>query len=142
MLGDVVNHTGDQSFDGAVRLALALHLEQAPFLRVLSEARVREAASHLQKSAGEPIVGVTALDVCRREGGAIALSGSLSKLGSRFALGLEAITCTDGEVVARVMEQASGADDVLDAVGRAATTLRTRLGESLASMRPARVPLA
>ena len=34
--------TGDAVFDGTLKQALAVQLEQAPFLNVLSQARVRE----------------------------------------------------------------------------------------------------
>lgn len=142
VLADVVNSTGDKSFDGAIRLALAVQLEQAPFLRVISDERVRETLTLMRKGTGEPVVGAIALEVCRREGGAVVLAGSIARLGRRFAVGVEAIECREGESVARVIEQADSADQVLGAVGRVASAVRARLGESQASLQANDVPVA
>ena len=42
VLADFVNTTGEPVFDRALKVALAVALEQSPFLRVLSDERVRE----------------------------------------------------------------------------------------------------
>ena len=41
VLADFANTTGDPTFDGALRRALAVQLRQSPFLSVLSDARIR-----------------------------------------------------------------------------------------------------
>lgn len=142
VLADVANTTGDKSFDGAIRLALAVQLEQAPSIRIVPDDRVRETLTLMEKPAGEPVVGSVALEVCRREEAALVLAGSIARLGKRFAVGVEAAECRQGETVARVIEEADDADGVLAAVGRVASAVRSRLGESNASLRERDVPVA
>src|ERR1035437_9868416 len=43
VLADFVNTTGDAVFDGTLKQALAVQLEQSPYLNLLPESRVREA---------------------------------------------------------------------------------------------------
>ena len=42
VLADFVNSTGDPVFDGTLKVALAVALEQSPFLKVFPDERVRE----------------------------------------------------------------------------------------------------
>jgi DNA-binding winged helix-turn-helix (wHTH) protein/tetratricopeptide (TPR) repeat protein len=142
VLADVVNTTGDASFDGTIRLALAIQLEQAPLLRILSDERVRDTLALMRRRPNEPVTGATALEVCRREGAAVVLAGSVARLGKRLAVGVEAIGCGQGDSIARVIEEAEGPEGVLAAVGRVASAVRARLGESPASLRTYDVPVA
>jgi len=57
-------------------------------------------------------------------------------------LGLKAVNCQSGDVLAQEQVTANGKEKVLDAVGQAATKLRGQLGESLASVQKFDVPLA
>ncbi len=41
LLTDFVNTTGDAVFDGTLKQALAVQLEQSPYLNVLPESRIR-----------------------------------------------------------------------------------------------------
>ncbi len=142
LLGDVHNVTGDRAFDDTLRLALAVHLEQAPFLRILPQDVVRAAVVRAGRPPDERVVGSLALDICRREGAAVLLTGSIGLLGSRYAVGVEALTCGTGEVVSRALEEADDKAHVLEALERAATHIRRDLGESRASLSQHNVPLA
>src|SRR3989441_13107022 len=42
LLADFVNTTGDAVFDGALKQALAVQLEQSPFLNIFPDERVQE----------------------------------------------------------------------------------------------------
>ena len=142
VLGDVVNTTGDSSLGGTLRLALAVQLQQAPFLQVVSDARIRETLGLMKKPLTEPVVGAVAVEACQREGAAAVLTGSIARLGSRFAFGIEVIRCRDGESLAKIVEDAQEPGQLLEVVGRAASTARTRLGESRASLASHDVPPA
>jgi len=142
LLADVRNATGDRVFDDALRLALAVNLEQAPFLRILPQEAVRAALVRAGRSPDERVVGTVALDVCRREGAAVLLAGSIASLGSRYAVGLEAIACATGESIGRELVEADRKERVLTALEQAATRIRRKLGESYDSLRQHDVPLA
>ena len=141
LLADVTNTTGDKTFDGTLRLALAVHLGQAPTLLFVQSEHVRSTLSRMGRRTDEPVVGAVALEVCRREGAAVLLAGSIARLGSRYAVGLEAIACATGESVGRQLHEADGKDDVLEALEAAALRMRRTLGESRASLRRHDAPL-
>jgi eukaryotic-like serine/threonine-protein kinase len=142
LLADVSNATRDRVFDDALRLALAVELEQAPFLRILPQEAVRGALVRASRSPDERVIGPLALEVCRREGAAVLLAGSIASLGSRYVVGLEAIACSTGESLGRVMREAGSKERVLTALEQAASRIRQRLGESRDSLRQHDVPLA
>ncbi len=142
LLGDVHNTTGNRVFDDALRLALAVNLEQAPFLRVLSRERMRGALTRMGRSPDERVVGSLALEVCRREGAAVLLAGSIAPLGSRYAVGIEATACGTGESVGRAIGEAVDKEHVLSVLEQVAARIRMKLGESRASLQQHNIPLA
>jgi DNA-binding winged helix-turn-helix (wHTH) protein/tetratricopeptide (TPR) repeat protein len=141
LLADVSNSTGDRVFDDTLRLALAVSLEQAPSLRILQPEVVRAAVVRTGTSPDARVVGQLALDVCRREGAAVLLAGSITPLGSRYAVGIQAIACQTGDVVASALAEADGKEHVLTALEQAATHIREKLGESRDSLRNHQMPL-
>jgi DNA-binding winged helix-turn-helix (wHTH) protein/tetratricopeptide (TPR) repeat protein len=141
LLADVRNATGDRVFDDTLRLALAVNLGQAPFLRIVPQEVVRAAIVRTGRQPDERVIGPLALDVCRREGAAVMLAGSIAPLGSRYAVGIEAVACGNGEEVGRVLVEADSKERVLDALDAAATQMRRKLGESRDSLRQHGVPL-
>jgi DNA-binding winged helix-turn-helix (wHTH) protein/tetratricopeptide (TPR) repeat protein len=142
LLADVRNTTGNQIFDDALRLGLAVNLGQSPFLRILPDEQMRAAVVRTGRSPDARVTGPLALEVCRREGAAVLLAGSIAPLGSRFAVGLEAVACGSGDEIARALEEARGKEQVLTTLERVATRIRRTLGESRASLSQHSVPLA
>ena len=57
-------------------------------------------------------------------------------------IGLKAVNCNSGDVLAVAQEQAGGKEAVLKALDNAAASLRTKLGESLSSVQKYNTPLA
>jgi DNA-binding winged helix-turn-helix (wHTH) protein/tetratricopeptide (TPR) repeat protein len=141
LLADVTNTTGDSAFDGTLRLALAVHLGQAPFLHILSDDHVRTALALTGRPANQPVVGPVALEVCRREGAAVLLAGSITRLGSHYAVGIEATACRSGDSIARELLEAESKEQVLTGLETAAARLRRKLGESRASLLQYDVPI-
>lgn len=141
LLADVTNTTGDGAFDQTLRLALAVQLGQAPFLNILSTGHVRTALTLMGRSPDQALVGPVALEVCRREAAALLLQGSIARLGTHYAIGLEAVACASGESIARELEEVEGKDRVLSALGSLAVRLRRKLGESRESLRQYDVPI-
>ena len=81
-----------------------------------------------------------ARDVCQRTASAATIEGSVSSLGSQYVLGLKAVNCRNGDLLAQEQVTASGKEQVLSALGDAATKLREKMGESLASVRKYNAP--
>jgi serine/threonine protein kinase/tetratricopeptide (TPR) repeat protein len=141
VLADFTNTTGDAVFDGTLRQALAVDLEQSPFLRVLPGARVRETLGFMGRSPDERLTTDLARDLCLRAGSKAMLAGSIANLGSQYVLTLNAVNCQSGDSLAQEQAEASSKEQVLGALGSAVSKMRSKLGESLASIQKFDTPI-
>lgn len=141
VLADFDNKTGDPVFDDALKQALAVQLGQSPFLNILSDRKVEETLHLMGHPSAERITRDMARELCIRTGSKAFLVGSISNLGSQYVLGVDAIGCSTGDTLAKEQVEAATKQDVLKALGQVATSLRARLGESLATVQKFDVPV-
>ncbi len=141
VLADFTNSTGDPVFDGTLKQALAVDLEQSPFLNILSDRKVGETLKLMGRSPTEHVTADVARELCLRTGSKAVLGGSISNLGSQFIVGLDAVACNTGDNLAKEQAEAPSKEGVLKALTSAATAMRARLGESLASVQRFDVPV-
>ncbi len=141
VLADFTNTTSDPVFDGALRQGLAVQLEQTPFLRVISGDQVTQTLKMMEQPAGSRLTPALAREVCQRINATIEIEGSIAALGSQYVLGLNAINCATDEALAQEQVTADGKEKVLQALNRAASDLRFKLGESRASLKKFDIPL-
>jgi serine/threonine protein kinase/Flp pilus assembly protein TadD len=141
LLADFVNTTGDSVFDGTLKQALAVQLEQSPYLNVTPESRIREALKFMGRSADERLTADVAREICLREGIKAMLTGSIASLGSHYVIDLNAINAQNGDSLAREQAEADSKEAVLKTLDQAASTLRGKLGESVASLQKFATPL-
>ncbi len=141
VIADFANTTGDPVFDSTLKEALAVELEQSPFLNVLSERRLSETLKLMGRTSGERVTRDVGREVCVRTGSKALLAGSIASLGSHYAIGLKAVNCRTGDVLGAAQAEAESREKVLQTLGQAAATLRGKLGESLASVQKFDKPL-
>ena len=134
VMADFANTTGDAVFDGALKQALAIQLEQSPFLKIMDDREVRNGLRFMGRQPDERVTSQIAREICERAGDKATISGSIGGLGNAYVIALEATNCHTGENLAREQVEAGGKEQVLKAVATAANRLRARLGESLASI--------
>ena len=134
VLADFVNTTGDTMFDTVLKQALAVQLEQSPYVNILSEQRMRNALRFMGRSPDERVTNTLAREVCEREGFKAMLVSSISSLGSRYVIALNAVSCSTGDALAREQVEAEDKEHILKALGKAVSNVRAKLGESLASI--------
>lgn len=141
LLADFVNTTGDPVFDETLKQALAAHLRQSPFLDILSEDRVRDALKFMAKTPDEPVTRQIALEICERQKIKAMLIGTISGVGNRYVILLEAVNATTGDTIATDQAEAENKEQVLKSLGHAASRLREKLGESLAIIQGFNAPI-
>jgi tetratricopeptide (TPR) repeat protein len=141
LLSDFVNTTGDAVFDGTLRQALAVQLEQSPYLNIFPQERVRDTLRYMGHSPDERVTPALARQVCQREGVKAVLNGSISAVGTQYVVGVEAVNCLTGDNLAREQIPVDKKEQVLGAVGKMASNLRSKLGESLASLQKFDAPV-
>src|SRR5438094_7624979 len=134
LLSDFVNTTGDPVFEGTLKQALAVQLEQSPFLNIFPQERVRDTLRYMVRSSDERLTPDLARQICQRESIKAVLNGSIATLGSQYVVGVDAVNCQTGDTLAREQVEVDKKEQVLGAVGKAASNLRSKLGESLASI--------
>ena len=134
VLGDFTNTTGDPVFDGTLRQGLASQLEQSPFLSLISDQRIVQTLALMSQPKDARLTPELARQVGQRIGGAASIEGSISMLGSEYVVGLKAVNCRTGDLLGQEQVTANGKEQVLKALGPAASSLRRKLGESLASI--------
>jgi eukaryotic-like serine/threonine-protein kinase len=141
VLADFTNTTGDSVFDGALRQGLTVQLEQSPFLSIISDQQIQQTLRMMNQKPDAKLTPQIARELCQRAGSTAALEGSISNLGTQYVLGLKAVNCRTGDSLAEVQERATGKEQVLSAMDKAAPKLRAKLGESLSTVQKFDTPL-
>ena len=142
VLADFTNSTGDPVFDNTLKTALTVSLRQSPFLNSLSDGKVSASLRMMALPTTSVVTPTVAREVCRRANGKAYITGSITQLGSQYVVGLKAVNCESEDVLAEEQATARTKENVLQALGDAASKLRTELGESLATVHKFDAPLA
>lgn len=140
ILADFTNQTGDAVFDSTLKEALAIQLEQSPLLQLVSDAELHSNLQYLGQAKDQRITPELAQQLGQRLGVKAYLAGSIANLGSSYVIEINAVNVATGEVFAREQETAPDKTAVLQAVSKAATAVRARLGESIASIQKLTTP--
>jgi DNA-binding winged helix-turn-helix (wHTH) protein/tetratricopeptide (TPR) repeat protein len=141
VLADFANTTGDAVFDGTLRRGLAVQLAQSPFLNIVSDHRLSETLRFMGQAPDVRLTPAIARDLCQRVGSRAYLSGSIANLGTQYVLGISAVNCRTGDVLAQELVTADGKERVLKVLGEAAAKMRSKLGESLSTVQELDTPL-
>jgi serine/threonine protein kinase/tetratricopeptide (TPR) repeat protein len=141
VLADFTNKTGDAVFDDTLRQGLAVQLEQSPFLSLISDQRARQTLQLMGKSADTKLTPEIARELCERTASKAFLSGTISSMGSQYVMGIKAVNCQTGDTLSQEQVIANSKEQVLPALGQAATKLRERLGESLKTVQKLATPI-
>ena len=141
VLADFANTTGDAVFDDTLKQALSVSLGQSPFLNILSDDKVAATLQLMTKPANTALTASVAREICLRSGSKAYIAGAIALLGNEYVLGLKAVNCQGGEVLAQRQVTAVSKEKVLSALSAAAADIRGSLGESLATVKKFDVPL-
>jgi predicted Zn-dependent protease len=110
-------------------------------LNILPDQAVRDQLRLMGRSSSDRLTPEVAQDLCQRAQAKAVLAGSIAPLGSQYVIGLNVLNCQTGQSLAQEQVQAERKEDVLKALGDAATRLRGRLGESLSSIQKYDTPI-
>ena len=142
VLADFANSTGDPVFDDTLKTALSVALNQSPFLNVLPENKIAATLKLMTRPADTKLTPDVARELCQRTGSKAYLAGSIASLGSQYVLAFKMVNCQTGDPLTERQVTAASKEKVLEALGEAATKLRSELGESLATVKKYDVPLS
>ena len=129
VLADFANTSGDRVFDDTLRQGLSVQLEQSPFLKLISDERIRQTLRLMGQPPDARLTPEIAHDLCQRTQSAAVINGSITSLGSQYVIGLKAVSCHIGDSLSEQQATATGKEQVLAALDKASVQLRERLGE-------------
>jgi eukaryotic-like serine/threonine-protein kinase len=142
MVADFLNLTGDVSMDSTLKSALKIGLSQTPYIQLMSEGLAHSTLQEMGKKPDTPLLGDTALEVCRRGHYEALLRGTIEHpQGYDYHLSLEAVNCATDASLFVFRGQALNEDEILDALDGLSRRTRVRLGEPNASLDRFNVPL-
>ena len=75
---------------------------------LLSDRKVNETLKLMGRPAGDRLTPEVTREVCQRTSSKAMLTGSIAGLGSQYVIGLKAVNCDTGDVLAEAQEQAAG----------------------------------
>ena len=142
VLADFDNKTGDAVFDDTLKQGLSVQLEQSPFLDLVSDRKVNETLKLMGRPAGDRLTPEVTREVCQRTGSKAMLTGSIAGLGSQYVIGLKAVNCNTGDVLARGAGAGGGQGSGAQGSGQLRrSACASKLGESLSSVQKYATPL-
>jgi eukaryotic-like serine/threonine-protein kinase len=131
VLAEFSNATGDAVFDGGLRQILAVQLENSPRLSLLPDARVSQALSLMGRPTSTKLTPDVAAEICERTASVAVVEGSITSLGSKYGLSLQARNCRTGDVLAQEQARAAKKEDVFKALTHMAKRFGARAGAAL-----------
>jgi len=141
VLADFTNTTGDPVFTDALREGLAADLNQSTFLNMLSQDRIHQQLRYMGRAVDTPLTQEVAQEICRRDGGKATLLGSISSIGTHYAITLQAANCENGDLLDAEQAEADQREQILAKLHEAGTKMREKLGESLVSIQKYDTPV-
>ena len=141
VLADFTNTTGDPVFDGALRQGLSVQLEQSPFLSIIPDQQVQQTLQMMGQKPDAKLTPEIARELCQRAGSAAVLDGSIAQIGEQYLITLKAVNCASGQSLASAEAEASNKNHVLEALGKTASAIRNKLGESVSTVQKFDTPL-
>ena len=141
VLADFENTTGEPVFDGALKVALAVALEQSPFLKVFPDERARETLRLMNRPPDERVTRAIAREIAQREQLKALIAGSIARSAATTCSRSRPSTRRPATSWRASRSRPPARKQVLTSLGTAASQLREKLGESLASIEKFDVPL-
>jgi tetratricopeptide (TPR) repeat protein/predicted Ser/Thr protein kinase len=141
LVADTTNRTGDPSFNGTVAELLSTSLEQSKFITVYPRSRVAYMLGLMKREVSTPIDDAVGREICQREGVGALVSSSIGRLGDSYVLQI-AMTDPSGQVLGRTQAAFDKPSELPARIDAGVRELRTRVGESAASINRSFTPLA
>jgi len=130
LIADFQNDTGDEIFDGALEQALAIGLEDAPFISSYRRGRARQVAEQI-RGEGAHLDSETARLVAQREAISVVITGSIAPTDPGYLIVAEAMDGLTGESIVSHDTEVQRRDQVLPAVARLTVRIRRALGDTV-----------
>jgi serine/threonine protein kinase/tetratricopeptide (TPR) repeat protein len=141
VVADFENQTGDSVFNHSLTGAMKVALRQSPHLNLFPSDRIPEALQRMELPPDHRLDESTSLTLARREGAQIVVAGSISPVGTSYALMCRIINAGTGELLDLLHRQAPHVEQVYAEMDALSKDIREHLGESLDQISATAKPL-
>ncbi len=141
VLGDFKNSTSEEKFDVTVAELFRTSLEQSEAISLLSNVQIREALGRMQQPPDSKIDSGLGAELAQREGAKWLIVGSISRIGSKFAISAQIVRPQDQVARFTKSDTADNEDGIIAAVQKVGQEVRAELGETAAAIESSSIPL-
>ena len=134
LVADFASVASDSLLSDAASQAIRVDLARSPGLRVAGAASVTEALQRMRRDPTTRLTSALAREVALREGIPAVIQGDVRRVGTGYVVSAAIVEASTGEVVGGWREAARDSTALIDAIDRLSATIRSHLGESLASL--------
>jgi len=141
LVADFENQTNNSFFDHSLTSAMTVALRQSPRLNLFPSERIPEALQRMQLPPDHRLDEATSLSLARREGAQLVVAGTVSQIGTSYALACKIIDAGSGELLHFFHREESHAENLISGMDELCKDIREHLGESLDQISASAKPL-
>ena len=142
VVGSLHNLTDESAFDDALESALRIGLEQSRHVNVLSDLKVRDTITRMQRDPDKTEVDrAVGSEVAIRDGARALILPTIAEIGGRVRITAEVIDPHTQTTVYSESVDGIGKESILPSLDKINERLRLRLGEALATVSNESKPL-
>ncbi|APP76133.1 adenylate cyclase [Xanthomonas vesicatoria ATCC 35937] len=142
VVGDVRNLTGNTLLDSTLEQALRISLEQSRYVNVLSDMKVRDTVTRMQRDPNSLVIDRSiASEVALRDGASAVILPTVAEIGGKLRFSVELVDPRTQTTVHSEFVQGEGLQSALSSVDQITRKLRLGLGELVASVDKNSIPL-
>jgi putative peptide modification system cyclase len=142
VVADLNNLTDETLLKDPLETALRVGLQQSPYVNLVSDLRIEQSLERMGRKLDVPIDREIGTEIAAREGARALVLPTLTEVGGRLQISLEVVDPRTKEIVYSESAIASGSRDLLPAMDDVLERMRSRFGESVASIDQHSEPLA
>jgi len=133
--------TGDTVLDSSLVEVLRMDIVQSPYVSLVPTSTVRATLTAMMHKPDDHMTPAMAREVCERTNSQAFVTGNIARTGQHFLVTEEATNCVDGTVIGQAKYEATKLEELPFAMGKLASSLRQKLGESRRSIARFNTPL-
>lgn len=141
VLADVRNLTGQPILEDGLGQAFRISLEQSRYVNVLSDLKTRDSLARMLLPENSPINRETALQIAMRDGARAVLVPTIREVSTGVRVSVDVIDPVAAQTVYTVYADGKGISSVLSSTDQVVGQLRSKLGEAMAEVKRASMPL-
>ncbi|HBK46976.1 MAG TPA: putative peptide modification system cyclase [Xanthomonadaceae bacterium] len=141
VVGDLRNLTGNTLLDESLHEAFRISLEQSRYVNLLSDLKVRDTLTRMERDPNLSLDRETASEIAMRDGARAVIIPTVAEVGGRLKVTAEVIDPKTQATVYSESVTGRGIESVLASVDQVSGRLRHQLGEAVQSIDEASAPL-